>query len=77
MVINSRIFGEIEIDEKKIIFFGNGIVGFPELKNFVLVHDEENALPQGAFQRYGTPRKGRTGQGSQGFLREGPLPDKG
>ncbi|NTV78008.1 MAG: flagellar assembly protein FliW, partial [Clostridiales bacterium] len=47
MVINSRIFGEIEIDEKKIIFFGNGIVGFPELKNFVLVHDEEKGTKAG------------------------------
>lgn len=47
MVINSRIFGEIKIDEKKIIFFGNGIVGFPELKNFVLVHDEEKGTKAG------------------------------
>ena len=47
MVINSRIFGEIEINEEKIIFFVSGIVGFPELKSFVLVHDEAKGTKAG------------------------------
>ena len=41
MKINTRIFGEIEVEEDKIIHFVNGIVGFPELKEFALVFDEE------------------------------------
>ncbi len=41
MRINTRIFGEIEIDDTKIIRFANGIIGFPELKEFSLMHDAE------------------------------------
>jgi len=41
MTINTRIFGEINIDEEKIITFQNGIVGFPDLKDFALIYDEE------------------------------------
>lgn len=41
MNIKTKIFGEIEILDDKIIFFENGIIGFPELKRFALIHDEE------------------------------------
>lgn len=41
MKINTKIFGEIEIDEGKILTFENGIVGFPDLKTFTLVYDVE------------------------------------
>ena len=41
MKLKTKIFGEIEIDEEKVICFENGIVGFPELKRFALVHDVE------------------------------------
>ena len=37
MKINTKIFGEIDIAEDKIILFENGIVGFPELKRFALL----------------------------------------
>ena len=33
MKINTRIFGEIEIAEDKIITFENGIIGFPDLRD--------------------------------------------
>lgn len=33
MKVKTKIFGEIEIDEEKVICFENGIVGFPELKD--------------------------------------------
>lgn len=43
MRINSRVFGEVEIDQNKIIEFVNGIVGFPELTEFALIsNNEEN-----------------------------------
>ncbi len=42
MKIKTRIFGEIEIDDDKIIRFTNGIIGFPDLKEFSLMHDAEH-----------------------------------
>ena len=41
MTIETRIFGEVTIDDNKIICFENGIVGFPDLKKFALIHDSE------------------------------------
>jgi len=41
MKANTRIFGEIEIEDSKIIKFQNGIIGFPEFKNFALIFDAE------------------------------------
>lgn len=47
MKLDTRIFGEIEIAEDKIITFENGIIGFPDLKRFVLLHDEEKGTRVG------------------------------
>lgn len=41
MIVETRVFGEIAIDDDKIIHFENGIVGFPDLKDFALVHDSD------------------------------------
>ena len=41
MKIKTIIFGEIEIADEKIITFENGIIGFPDLKRFALLHDED------------------------------------
>lgn len=41
MRINTRVFGEIEVDEGKVIHFVDGIIGFPECKNFTLIYDED------------------------------------
>lgn len=41
MQITTRVFGEIAIDDDKIIHFPSGIIGFPELQDFALIHDEE------------------------------------
>ena len=43
MQILTKIFGEITIDDDKIIQFPNGIIGFPDLTEFTLVHDEEKS----------------------------------
>ncbi len=37
MKIETTRFGEIEIDEGKIIFFTSGILGFPQAKRYVLL----------------------------------------
>ncbi len=43
MVVETRVFGEIEIDDAKIITFHDGIIGFPELTKFTLLYDAEKA----------------------------------
>lgn len=41
MQIKTKVFGEITIDDEKIIHFPSGIIGFPDLQDFALIHDEE------------------------------------
>lgn len=47
MKIQTKIFGEIDIAEDKIIRFARGIIGFPELNQFTLLHDEEQGTGAG------------------------------
>lgn len=47
MKINTKAFGEIEISDDKLITFENGIIGFPDLKRFTLLHDEEQGTGAG------------------------------
>lgn len=42
MTINTKHFGELQIDEEKIIIFEEGIPGFPYNKKYVLIFDEED-----------------------------------
>lgn len=39
MKITTKIFGEIEVNEEKVISFDEGIIGFPDLNRFMLIHD--------------------------------------
>lgn len=43
MQITTRVFGEVTIDDEKLIHFPNGIIGFPDLQDFALIHDEEKS----------------------------------
>ncbi len=47
MIIKTKAFGEVEITEDKIITFPGGIIGFPDLKRFTLLHDEEKGVSAG------------------------------
>ncbi len=47
MNVTTKIFGEIEIADDKVIVFENGIIGFPELKKFALLHDGERGTNAG------------------------------
>ncbi|MDE5893524.1 MAG: flagellar assembly protein FliW [Acetatifactor sp.] len=47
MLINTKIFGKVEITDDKIITFPGGIIGFPDMKNFTLLHDEEQGVSAG------------------------------
>ena len=41
MRVTTRLFGEIDIAEEKIIYFEHGMVGFPDMKRFTLIYDSE------------------------------------
>ena len=41
MNIKTKNFGEITIADEKIIEFPSGIIGFPDMKKFTLIFDEE------------------------------------
>jgi len=41
--VKTTRFGDIEIDEKDVITLPSGIIGFPELKQYVLLdHDQDS-----------------------------------
>lgn len=42
MKIQTKLFGEIEVDEEKMITFMNGIIGFPHMKDFLLIHESDS-----------------------------------
>ncbi len=44
MNVTTKNFGEITIADDKIIKFPSGIIGFPDLTDFALVHDEEKGV---------------------------------
>ena len=41
MKAETRLFGKIDIADDRIITLKEGIIGFPELQKFALIHDEE------------------------------------
>lgn len=41
MKVNTRLFGEIDIADDKIIEFPDGIIGFPDLTKFTLIYDKD------------------------------------
>ena len=47
MTIETKVFGEVTIDDNKIIHFENGIIGFPDLTDFALIYDEEKGNDAG------------------------------
>lgn len=42
MIINTKHFGEIDLDENKIIYFENGILGFENYKKYTILYDDED-----------------------------------
>lgn len=44
MLIDTRRFGQIEIDEQRIIRFVDGIPGFPEQRRFALIQPAPDAV---------------------------------
>lgn len=44
MKANTRLFGEIDIAEEKLITLENGMIGLPEFRKFALIFDEEKGV---------------------------------
>ncbi len=47
MKLNTKLFGEIDVAEEKIITFPGGIIGFPDMTKFTLIYDEEQGTSAG------------------------------
>lgn len=47
MEYTTKLFGKIDVKDEKVITFPNGILGFPDLKRFVMMFDEENSSSSG------------------------------
>lgn len=43
MVVNTRVFGEVDIAEDRIITMPGGIIGFPDLQRFALMYNNEKS----------------------------------
>lgn len=55
MKLNTKHFGEIDIDEKGIIEFDEGILGFETAKKYVLLGTEDKESPFGWLQSVDMP----------------------
>jgi flagellar assembly factor FliW len=44
MKAQTRLFGEIDIAEDKIIYLENGMIGLPDFQKFALIFDEEKGI---------------------------------
>lgn len=55
MLINTEVFGEIQIDKDKIIKFKEGLLGFEEEKEFAIINMEEVDSPFQWLQSVNTP----------------------
>ncbi len=45
MILNTRNFGEIDINEDKIINFPDGILAFEDNKRFIIINNEDESNP--------------------------------
>ncbi len=42
MRVQTKFFGEVELDDNKVIEFPNGIIGFEDFKKFAIIYDIED-----------------------------------
>lgn len=41
MIAKTKFFGEVELDDDKVLKFPNGIIGFEEYKHYAILYDED------------------------------------
>ena len=49
MRADTRLFGEIDIEEEKIITLENGMIGLPDYRKFALIYDEEKGIEESSI----------------------------
>ncbi|GHV10643.1 flagellar assembly protein FliW [Clostridia bacterium] len=49
MVIGTKYFGEIDVEESEIIIFPFGLYGFESFNRFILIRDDESDTPADIF----------------------------
>lgn len=69
MRVETRLFGEIDIAEEKIITLGRGLIGYPDMKRFTLIFDEEKQGKIMWLQSLDEPQFAMPGRRSGGHLR--------
>lgn len=42
MVVKTKFFGEVDIDDAKVLDFPNGIIGFEDFKKFAIIYDVDD-----------------------------------
>ena len=42
MLVKTKHFGDVELDDSKVIFFDNGILGFEDCKRYAILYDEKD-----------------------------------
>lgn len=42
MLVKTKFFGEVELDDNKVLTFPNGIIGFEAFKKFAILYDIDN-----------------------------------
>ena len=55
MRINTRVFGEVDIEDSKIIHFPSGIIGFPDLTDFALTGGHRKSIMEVSHSRRRIP----------------------
>jgi len=42
VLVKTKHFGDVELDDSKVIFFDNGILGFEDCKRYAILYDEKD-----------------------------------
>ena len=42
MLVKTKFFGEVEIDDSKVLDFPNGIIGFEDFRKYAIIYDIED-----------------------------------
>ena len=56
MILKTKYFGELEVEETEIYHFKHGVPGFEQVKRFVLINNEEEGSPFKWLQGVDEPR---------------------
>ena len=67
MKANTRLFGEIDIADDKIITLEDGMIGLPEYRNFALIFDEEKEKDKRVYPFFDARATGKWRGGAGGL----------